>query len=189
MTKKKKQARREGDVSPRQKITANALNELDATGEEERIPEMKPSSRARVALAISTSILQCAGGAGGGSFLLFFDGFIVSVWASLYACSLAHAALLVCGGAIGIAAIVTKKVLAVRLYVVASVLLLGTAAVCSSFIIEGYVNNDSEIADTWASRISSGAASQSYLCDVERIMHCTGWSSPCEVRSQAELLR
>ena len=178
MTKKKKQARREGDVSPRQKITANALNELDATGEEERIPEMKPSS-----------ILQCAGGAGGGSFLLFFDGFIVSVWASLYACSLAHAALLVCGGAIGIAAIVTKKVLAVRLYVVASVLLLGTAAVCSSFIIEGYVNNDSEIADTWASRISSGAASQSYLCDVERIMHCTGWSSPCEVRSQAELLR
>ena len=50
---KKKKEQNKGNVSPKQKIQANALNELDATGDEvEPIPEMKPSSALGIVVVV-----------------------------------------------------------------------------------------------------------------------------------------
>jgi hypothetical protein len=180
---KKKNRREESPVRA-------GLNELDGSEEQQdSLPQVKPSHTCRVAFTVSLSVLQMALGAGGAVFLLFLDGFVVNVWTTVYVSSIAHAATLLLVGFFGFLALIKCRAATAVLYCVLAAALLTTSAVSSTYVIEGYSNDFSEIGSSWAIRTSTGEASQSDLCEIERTLHCSGWTKTCEQISQDQLLR
>lgn len=171
-----------------------------ATYEPERKTPWKPRCLAATAAVINGLFVLSSGAAL--AFGLFFDGFLISVWPSLFASIIALFSVSLAAGLVGIFGQCFRyHAVALGIFTFLVCGQIACVSIALTFVVDEH-DTLSGVESEWRKDIASGGDDQRHICDIQRLFSCSGWNAVCpampsdeelekmidEVRSMKQLL-
>lgn len=122
-------------------------------------------------------------------FILFFDGFLLTLWPACFCVTLALVVSLVCCSVLGFFFIVTKHIFSLSVYTVTTVVTIALAVTTCYFFVSATDESDlHSIGEEWKKAINGRGDAEQRVCEVEKKFECSGWNEVCPPISVTETL-